>query len=152
VEHLDQEQLEALVMGMALLDDDDVRRHLATCEACALRLALEAQLETDLYGAAATVAGVRMAHAPFAIMRMWRVALPLAAGLAVVAFATWSLISREKADGAFHGTPTVGERPMEAPGSAAPPRDVCRCVTVELSQGPPSDPGASDLCTAGANP
>jgi hypothetical protein len=129
MEHLSQEQLDALVMGTAPLDDDAVRRHLATCEACNRRLALEAQLESDLYGAAATAAGGRTTHPHFAPASMLRVALPLAAGLAVVAFASWSLITRDK----------------------LPRQDVCRCVTVELSQGPPSEPGSSDLCTAGEN-
>jgi len=160
VEHLSQEQFDALVMGTALLDDTAVRRHLATCEACDRQLAIEAQLESDLYGAAATVAGARTAHARLTPVRMWRVALPLAAGLAAVAFATWSLIPREKPDVALHWTPSLGGRPAGAPSPAGtgntgkhelPPQDVCRCVTVELSQGPPSDPGGGDLCAAGGN-
>ena len=56
MEHLSQEQLDAMVMGTASRDDEAVRRHLATCEACARRLAREAQLESDLYDAAASAA------------------------------------------------------------------------------------------------
>jgi hypothetical protein len=108
------------------------------------------------------MAGARIAHGRFTWVRAWRVALPVAAGLAVVAFATWSLISREKPDIALRWAPTVAGRPERAPGPTGPgntsagkqktpPQDVCRCVTVELSQGPPSDPGSGDFCTAGGN-
>src|SRR5262249_18714330 len=133
--------------------------HLATCEACARRLAREAQLESDLYDAVASVAtnGV-MAPARSARARMWSVALPVAAALALVAFATWSLIPREKAEVALPRAATVRAPSVHAPGPAGPrkpgpgapelaPQDVCRCVTVEQSQGSPTDPGGSRLCT-----
>jgi len=148
VEHLNQEQLDALVMGTAPLDDVAVRRHLATCATCARRLMLAAQLESDLYGAAEVVTALPAAHARITPLRMWRVALPLAAGLAAVAFATWTLIPRERPA----GSPVKAARPAELSTSAhLPPQDVCRCVTAEISEGPPSDPGSSDLCTAGGN-
>jgi hypothetical protein len=159
VEHLSQEQLDAIVMGTASRDDEAVRRHLATCEACAGRLAREAQLESDLYDAAASAAAnVVLAPARFAPARMWAVALPVAAALAAVAFVTWSLTSREKVEVAPPPAAMVGAPSAHAPGPAGPrksgrearelpPQDVCRCMTVEQSQGPPTDPGGSRLCT-----
>ena len=146
MEHLSQEQLDALVMGTASRDDDAVQRHLATCEACAKRLMRASQLESDLYDAAAAAAGdvgtARARPAP----ALWRVALPVAAALAAVAFGTWSLISRERpevvATPGLRAPRNVGPRVNELP-----PQDVCRCVTVELSQGPPTDPGGSYPCT-----
>ena len=159
MEHLSQEQLDALVMGTASRDDDAVRRHLATCEACAKRLMRASQLESDLYDAAATVGGgALIARARPAPAHLWRVALPVAAALAAVAFGTWSLIPRERHDVAAPQARTVGVPSAETPGLRAPrnlgpgahelpPQDVCRCVTVELSQGPPTDPGGSHLCT-----
>jgi len=159
VEHLSQEQLDAMVMGTASRDDEAVRRHLAACEPCASRLAREAQLESDLYDAAASVAtNVVTARARTAPARLWRVALPVAAALAAVSFATWSLMTREKAEVAPPRAATVApsaQPPGPAgPGSSGPPerelppQDVCRCVTVEKSQGPPTDPGGSRLCLA----
>ena len=160
VEHLSQEQLDALVMGTASPDDAAVARHLATCEACARRLMRASQLESDLYDAAATVAeGGVMSRARPAPARVWRVALPVAAALAAVAFGTWSLISRERPEGVAPaparsvGVPSTNTPGLRAPMNAGPaahelrPQDVCRCVTVELSQGPPTDPGGGDPCT-----
>jgi hypothetical protein len=159
VEHLSQEQLDAMVMGMGSPDDEAVRRHLATCETCARRLAREAQLESDLYDAVASATtNVVMVRARSAPARMWRVALPVAAALAVVSFATWSLIPREKPEVPPLRAPTIGAPSARAPGPAGPgnqgpgarelpPQDICRCVTVEQSQGPPTDPGGSRLCT-----
>ena len=159
VAHLSQEQFDALVMGTGSRDDEAVRRHLATCEACAGRLMRAAQLESDLYDAAAAAAGdVVMARARTAPARTWRVALPVAAALLAVAFGTWSLISRERPEVAPLPARTVGVPSAETPGLRAPrnvgpgvhglpPQDVCRCVTVELSQGPPTDPGGGHLCT-----
>lgn len=159
MKHLSQEQLDALVMGIASRDDEAVRRHLSTCEACARQLMHASQLESDLYDAAAAVEGdLVMARPRPAPARIWRVALPVAAALAVVAFGTWSLISRERPGVAPLPAPTVGLPSAETPGLRAPrnvgpgvhelpPQDVCRCVTVELSQGPPTDPGGGRLCT-----
>ena len=159
VEHLSQEQLDALVMGTAFRDDEAVRRHLATCEACAKRLMRASQLESDMYDAAAVAAGgVVIARARPAPARIWRVALPVAAALAAVAFGTWSLISRERPEVVPLPARTVGAPSADTPGPRAPrnvgpgahelpPQDVCRCVTVELSQGPPTDPGGSYPCT-----
>ena len=159
VEHLSQEQLDALVMGTASRDDDAVRRHLATCEDCAKRLMRASQLESDLYdAAAATVGGVVMTRVRPAPARIWRVALPVAAALLAVAFGTWSLISRERPEVAPPPARTFGVPPADKPGLRAPrnvgpgahelpPQDVCRCVTVEPSQGPPTDPGGSYPCT-----
>jgi len=159
VEHLSQEQLDALVMGTVSRDDEAVRRHLATCDACARRLMRAAQLESNLYDAAAAAAGdVVVARARPAPARMWRVALPVAAALVAVAFGTWSLISRERPEVAPPAARPVGVPSFDTPGLGAPrnpgpgayglpPQDVCRCVTVELSQGPPTDPGGSHLCT-----
>ena len=159
MEHVSQEQLDALVMGTASRDDEVVRRHLATCEACARRLMRAAQLESDLYDAAAAVAGgVVSARARPVPPRIWRVALPAAAALAAVAFGTWSLMSRERPEIAPPPARTVGVPSADTPGLRAPrnaspgahelpPQDVCRCVTVELSQGPPTDPGGSQICT-----
>ena len=159
VEHLSQEQLDALVMGTASRDDEAVRRHLATCEACAKRLMRASQLESDLYDAAATAAGgVVIARARPAPARIWRVALPVAATLAVVAFGTWSLISRERPEVAPPPARTVRVPSADTPGLGAPtnlgpearelpPQDVGRCVTVDLIEGPPTDPGGSSLCT-----
>ncbi len=195
MEHLSQEQLDALVMGATSRDDGAVRHHLATCEACARRLAREAQLESELYEAAATAAReVVTARARPAPIQRWRFALSVAAALAVVAFGTWSLVSREKPGvapppartldvpstrsagpaatlhaspglsgarsanpGAGHPSPGPQGSHDRSPGLAAPrgpsrgvyglsPRDVCRCVTVEQGQGPPTDPGGSLLC------
>ena len=158
MEHLSQEQLDALVMGRASRDDEAVRRHLASCEACARRLMRAAQLESDLYDAAAPAAGGVESRARPAPARIWRVALPVAAALAAVAFGTWSLISRERLEVAPPPARTVRVPSADTPGLGAPrnlgPRayelpsqDVCRCVTVELSQGPPTDPGGGQLCT-----
>jgi hypothetical protein len=159
VEHLSQEQLDALVMETASRDDEAVRHHLATCDACARRLMRAAQLESDLYDAAATAAGgVMTARTRPAPTRIWRVALPVAAALAAVAFGTWSLISLERPEVAPLPGRTVGVPSAETPGLRAPrnvgpgvhelpPQDVCRCVMVELSQGPPTDPGGGHLCT-----
>jgi hypothetical protein len=157
-EHLSQEQLDALVMGTPSRDDDVVRRHLATCEACAKRLMRASQLESDLYDAAAALEGVVIARARPAPLRVWRVALPVAAALAAVAFGTWSLISREMPQVAPRPSRTAAVPSAETPRPRAPrkvgpglhelpPQDVCRCVMVELSQGPPTDPGGGDLCT-----
>ena len=171
MEHLSQEQLDALVMGPASRDDEAFRRHLASCEACALRLMRAAQLESDLYDAAAAAGGVVMARARPAPAPIWRIALPVAAALAVIAFGAWSLISREKLEVAPPPARTVRAPSVDTPAlaapeshrghgpggrhdrahgpgaSALPSQDVCRCVTVELSQGPPTDPGAGQLCT-----
>ena len=159
VEHLSQEQLDALVMGPASRDDEAVRRHLASCEACAHRLMRAAQLESDLYDAAAAAAGgVVIARARPTPARIWRVALPVAAALAAVAFGTWSLISRERLEVAPPPARTVRAPSADTPGLGAtrnlgprayelPSQDVCRCVTVELSQGPPTDPGGGQPCT-----
>ncbi|HET9325669.1 MAG TPA: hypothetical protein VFQ05_02740 [Candidatus Eisenbacteria bacterium] len=154
---MSQEQLDALVMGTASRDDEAVRRHLATCEACARRLMRAAQLESDLYDAAAAAAGDLVKRARPAPARIWRVALPVAAALAAVAFGTWSLISRERPEVAPPAqtvrVPSADKPDLRTPrnvGSGVhelPPQDVARCVTVELSQGPPTDPGGSDLCT-----
>ncbi len=164
MEHLSQEQLDALVMGVAGRDHEAVQRHLATCGACARRLAREAQLESDLYDAAATAArDVVMAQPHPAPARTWRVALPVAAALAAVAFGAWSLIWREEPEVATHRAPTVGVPPAGTPGFTSPrnpgsgarelpPQDVCRCVTVERGQGPPTDPGGSRLCTPPSTP
>jgi hypothetical protein len=159
MQHLSQEQLDTLVMGTASRNDEAVRRHLKTCEACARRLMRAAQLESDLYDAAAAAAGaVVIARARPAPARRWWVALPVAAALAAVAFGTWSLISRERPEFAPHPARTIGMPSADTPVLRAPrnlgpgahelpPQDVCRCVTVELSQGPPTDPGGSQLCT-----
>jgi anti-sigma factor RsiW len=156
MQHLSEEQLDTLVMGTASRDDEAVRRHLTTCEACARRLMRAAQLESDLYDAAAVATGaVVIARARPAPALRWRVALPVAAALAAVAFGTWSLISRERPEVA----PTIGMPSADTPALRAernvgpgahelPPQDVCRCVTVEQSQGPPTDPGVSSLCSA----
>ena len=159
MEHLSQEQLDALVMGPASRDDEAVRRHLATCEACARRLMRAAQLESDLYDAAAAAAGgVVIARARPAPAPIWRIALSVAAALAVVAFGTWSLISRERLEVAPPPARTVRAPSPDTPALRAPrnlgpgayelpSQDVCRCVTVELSQGPPTDPGGGQPCT-----
>src|SRR5262249_40142318 len=135
-----------------------------TCEACARRLVREAQLESDLYDAAATAArDVVTARPRPAPARTWRVALPVAAALTVVAFGTWSLIWREKPEIAPPRASAVGAPSARTPGLASPrnpaptahelPRqDVCRCVTVERGQGPPTDPGGSRLCTPPSTP
>jgi len=158
VEHLSQEQLDGLVMGTASRGDEAVRRHLTTCDACARRLMRAAQLESDLYDAAASAAGgVVIARARRAPARIWRVALPVAAALAAVAFGTWSLISRERLEVSPPPARTVRMPSANTPGLGAPrnlgpearelpPQDVCRCVTVDLSQGPPTDPGGSNIC------
>jgi anti-sigma factor RsiW len=180
VEHLSQEQLDALVMGTASRDDEAVRRHLASCEACAHRLMRAAQLESDLYDAAAAAAGsVVIARARPAPAPKWRVALSVAAALAIVGFGAWSLVSRERLEVAPPPARPVRAPSADMPGlEVAPPparavrapsadvpgpgaprnlgpgtyelpsQDVCRCVTVELSPGPPTDPGASQLCTS----
>ena len=89
MEHLTQEQLDALVMGLVSRDDEPVRRHLATCVECARRVAREARLESELYETAATVPeDVAVERARRAPGRAWRVALPAAAALAVVAYGT----------------------------------------------------------------
>ena len=159
MEHLSQEQLDVLVMEPASRDDEAVRRHLATCEACARRLMRAAQLESDLYDAAAAAAGgVVIARARPAPARIWRVALPVAAALAAVAFGTWSLISRERLEVAPPPARTARALSGDAPALGAPrnlgpgayelpSQDICRCVTVELSQGPPTDPDGGQLCT-----
>ena len=159
MEHLSQEQLDALVMGPASRDDEAVRRHLASCEACARRLMRAAQLESDLYDAAAAAAGgVVIARARPAPAPIWRIALSVAAALAVVAFGTWSLISRERLEVAPRPARTVRAPSPDTPVLRAPrnlgpgayelpSQDVCRCVTVELSQGPPTDPGGGQPCT-----
>src|SRR5206468_1934942 len=116
VEHLSQEQLDALVMGSASRDDEAVRRHLAACEACARRLMRAAQLESDLHDAAAAAAGgVAIARARPIPARIWRVALPVAAALAAVAFGTWSLISRERLEVAPPPARTVHVPSADAP-------------------------------------
>ncbi len=164
MEHLSQEQLDALVMGTVSRDDGAVRRHLATCEACARRLVREAQLESELYDAAAAAGSeVAMARARPAPAQRWWVALPVAAALAVVAFGTWSLVSRKNPEVSPPPAATVGEPTTASPGLAGPrnpdrgahelsPQDVCRCVTVEQGQGPPTDPGGSRLCTSPSAP
>ena len=159
MEHLSQEQLDALVMGRESRDDEAVKRHLASCEVCARRLMRAAQLESDLYDAAAAAGGgVVIARARPAPARIWRVALPVAAALAAVAFGTWSLISRERPEVAPPPGRTARALSGDAPALGAPrnlgrgayelpSQDICRCVTVELSQGPPTDPGGGQLCT-----
>src|SRR5262245_45658744 len=98
-----------MVMGIRCQDDEAVRGHLAICETCDRRLAREAQLESDLYDAVAPgTTNVVMARSRLAPARMLRVALPVAAALAVVSFAGWSLISREKAKVAPPLGPTIG--------------------------------------------
>ncbi len=151
MEHLSQEQLDALVMGPASRDDEAVRRHLASCEACARRLMRAAQLESDLYDAAAAAAGgVVIARARPAPAPIWQIALSVAAALTVVALGTWSLVSRERLEAVppraqtvrapSAGTPALGAPRNPGPGAyELPSQDVCRCVTVELSEGPPTD-------------
>src|SRR5207247_10456596 len=112
VEHLSQEQLDVLVMEPASRDDEAVRRHLATCEACARRLMRAAQLESDLYDAAAAAAGgVVIARARPAPARTWRGALPVPGAPAAAAFRTWSLIPRETHQGA---PPSARAAPLPA--------------------------------------
>jgi hypothetical protein len=121
---------------------------------------LAAQLESDLYDAmAAAAGGVVIARARPAPAPIWRVALSVAAALAIVAFGMWSLVSRERLEvtpppartvrAPSADTPGLGARRNLGPGTnELPSQDVCRCVTVELSQGPPTDPGGSELCTS----
>ena len=146
--HLSQEQLDALVMGLVSRDDETLRRHLATCAECARRLAREAWLESELYEAAATVpedvAVERERRAPG---RAWRVALPAAAALAVVACGTWYLFLRERpgvalpparvAGAPLAATPCLEDPLRLGPGACVlPPQVVCRRVTVERGRGP----------------
>ena len=158
MEHLSQEQLDALVMGTESRDEEAIRRHLATCETCARRLVRAAQLESDLYDVAANAPGtVAIVRSRPAAAWTWWVALPVAAALTVAAFGTWYLMSPEKPGNAPPRSSRIRAPSADTPdlaGSRSPisgvgglsPQDVCRCVTVERIQGPPSDPG-SGLCT-----
>lgn len=148
MEHLSQEQLDALVMGLVSRDDETVRPHLETCAECARRLAREARLESELYEAAVTAPeGLAVVRARRAPGRAWRVALAAAAALAVVAYSTWFLVLRDRPGVALPparvaGVPPAGTPCVEDPlrlGPAAcvlPPQDVCRRVTVERSPSP----------------
>jgi hypothetical protein len=149
VEHLSQDQLDAMVMGLAARDEESVRRHLAVCAECARRLTRAAQLESDLCDAAATATGdVAVARVRPAPARAWRVALPVAAALAVVAFGAW-FQNRREGSGTVPPARWVAGAPvgdtlrladsmsLGAGAYALPPQDVCRWVTVEGSQGPP---------------
>jgi hypothetical protein len=148
VKHLSQEQLEALVMGLASGRDDAIHRHLATCGECARRLAREAQFERDLYEAAALLPDeVEVARAPLSPARPWRAALAVAAAMAVVAFGAWLLLPRPPTGGVHAPVPVAGTPPAPRPciedptrlgpgACALPAQDVCRYVVVEKSRGP----------------
>lgn len=144
MKHLSQEQLEALVIGVASEDDVDIQKHLAVCGECSRRLAREAQLESELYEAVElaptpAVGPVRRAQA-----RGWRVALAVAAAVAVVAFGAWVLIPGGKPDkapptarlaGAPARIPCIEDTSRMGPGACAlPSEDVCRYVTVARSR------------------
>ena len=148
MEHLSQEQFDAVVMGLVSRDDESIRQHLATCAECAGRLAREARLESELYEAAATIPGdppvERSRPTPG---RAWRVALPAAAALAVVACGTWYALQRQKPEVAPPPVQVAGaplavapclEDPLRlGPGACVlPPQDVCRHVTVERRGSP----------------
>jgi len=149
VEHLSQEQFEDLVMGVASPDDEDVRRHLAACAGCARRLAWEARLESDLHDAMATVPDtttVPRAHPVPA--RLWRIALPVAAALAIVVAGVRLLAPRQKPDAGLSSAETAEIPAADLPGlrvprmpmpgeCALPAQDVCRFVTVEAGSVPP---------------
>jgi hypothetical protein len=149
VEHLSQEQLEDLVMGVASPDDEDARRHLAACAECARRLAWEARLESDLHDAMATVPdAITVVRGHPVRARLWRVALPVAAALAIVIAGVRLLAPRQKLDAGFPSAETVEIPPANLPGlggsrmpmpgeCALPAQDVCRFVTVEAGPVPP---------------
>ena len=159
VQHLSQEQLDALVMGTASRNDEAVRRHLTTCEACARRLMRAAQLEIGSVRrgggrrrgrgdrASAPRSGTEMAGRPAgcgrAGGRCLRHVVPDLAGEARVRAASGP-DDRHAVRG--HARPRA-PRNLGPGAHELPPQDVCRCVTVELSQGPPTDPGGSQLCT-----
>ena len=85
MEHLTPEEFETLVMGFAGNLGESRHRHLATCEACARRLALEARLELDLFAAVPDAAHARERSARrVGVARLLRIALPIAAALAIV--------------------------------------------------------------------
>ena len=148
MKHLSQAQLDALVMGLASRGDEAVQRHLATCAECARRLAREARLESELYDVAATVSeDAAVVRARPALARAWRVAVPVAAALAIVAFGAWFHARQGKPGTASPGRsasgallaakPCIEDPSRLGPGACVlPPQDVCRYVTVERSRGP----------------
>lgn len=86
--HLSPAEIEALVIDSQASPDEACRAHLAACEDCAQRLADEAWLELALHEAA--TAGPLRVRAPVGAHALWpgplwRVALPTAATLALVA-------------------------------------------------------------------
>ena len=148
MEHLSQDQFDALVMGIASGDDETVRRHLATCAQCARRLARESQLELELYEAATTLPeDVAVVRARPALERAWRGTLPIAAALAIAAWGTWFLIVQKRprvaplqvraAGAPLAHTPCLEDPRRLGPGACAmPAQDVCRYVAVERSGAP----------------
>jgi len=148
VEHLSQDQFDALVMGITSRDDETLRRHLATCAKCARRLARESELELELYEAATTLPeDVAVVRARPALERAWRSALPIAAALAIAAWGSWFLIVQTRprvapqqiraAGAPLAQTPCLEDPRRLGPGACAmPAQDVCRYVAVEKSGAP----------------
>ena len=92
MEHLSQNELDALVIGAAPADDR-VRTHLRDCGLCAERLAREARLEEALHESV-LVADRGDAHSlrPGPPRMLW----PAAAVLAVVAAGAWYIGSQPR--------------------------------------------------------
>ncbi len=147
MEHLTSGELEVLLSG----DSDELsgerQRHLASCDTCAARLAREARLEVALRDALATPADVRPEHAPrpWAVSG-WRVALQVAAALAIVAASIHFLLPPKESVPAGARAPTPGLLPSDTPCLVDPrglgpghdvisPSEICRDVL------PPAEPG-----------
>jgi len=107
LKHLTPETIEALVMGFAPTDSDEIRRHLAQCESCSGRLQHEAQLEMLLHAA---VGSERedAAASPFS----WWASLQAAAVLLVLAgSASWLMHARNAS------SPALQTSQLEQPGT-----------------------------------
>jgi hypothetical protein len=148
VKHLSQEQIDALVTRSGPELDESARQHLAVCVECAGRLAREAQFESDLYEVAATASeDAVVVRRRSGLGRVWRIALPAAAALVVVALGVRFRLLRGGPNPVPPSLHASGPLPHQAsnledpcdlgPGACVlPPEDVCRYATVERSRHP----------------
>jgi hypothetical protein len=140
LEHLSPAEIEAIVMG-AEPADEPVRRHMSECPVCAERLEREARLEEALHEGALANSAVRSVRVG---AEAWRVVLPAAATLVIVAAGAWLATSRNRevalvvpmsaAPAMMHDEPRQDAPGLRDPMSFAPgyvviaPSDYCRWV------------------------
>ena len=127
--HLTRDEVEALVLGVAPATEGQ-RVHLAACPECAERLAREARFELELHLATGSIARAAAVSQRWpALSRAARLALPIAATLALVALGA-RLIAGGSARDEVPATHPIAVRPaadspcLVDPITLAPGHDV----------------------------